>query len=77
MSRRTIAATLYQFAEHWPRASDQLPDAYFCSIGLGEPSCYRCGWRLPALAEEAPSQLVHLQCLHAGPAGTRLEGRTA
>jgi hypothetical protein len=49
---------LYDVAVRW-RTSDELPDAYFRFIGLGEPSCFRCGWLPPiddvgALREEHP-----------------------
>lgn len=43
---------LYDVAEHWRSTSYEtspLSSAAFWRIGLGEPSCFRCGW-LPPVA---------------------------
>lgn len=38
--------TLREIIKHW-HAVDELPSARFRTIGLGEPSCFRCGWLPP------------------------------
>jgi hypothetical protein len=46
MARRASGPSLYDIAEAW-QAGSELPDAHFRMIGLGEPSCFRCGWLPP------------------------------
>lgn len=50
--RNRSGPSLLTIARWWATETDELPRAYFRGIGLGEPSCWACGW-LPPVDEYA------------------------
>lgn len=43
---RRKSLSLLKIAQHW-QSADGLPNAEFRTFGIGEPSCFRCGWLPP------------------------------
>lgn len=43
---KRVKRPLHTLAEYW-QSSVELPNAEFRFIGIGEPSCFRCGWLPP------------------------------